>query len=63
MYEPSEKITSGRCIEEENDEDDDDEASELKENLLLVVEISDQVELMMETKLRASSSPSISNHC
>ena len=35
MYEPSGKITSGRCIEEENDEDDDeiDEASELKENI------------------------------
>ena len=40
--------------------------SEVKEDVSALLsigrEISDQVELMMETKRRASSSPSISNH-
>lgn len=81
MYEPSGKITRGRCNDDEFEEGGVaiDVAVLLLSVLLLMVEKelrleivlvlieelkcrSDLVELAKETKRRASSSPSISNH-
>ena len=80
MYEPSGKITSGRCKDDEFEESGVAiDVAVLLSVLLLMVEKelrleivlvlieelkcrSDLVELAKETKRRASSSPSISNH-